>query len=144
MIKKSNRTAIKVIIPFAVVLVVALGVFTQRQNLGISLPWFSDTMQYAQVKGNVQTVSIDAEPKKYTPIEVQRGIPVHFIVKADSSIINSCASTLIIPKYGIEKALKPGENIIEFTPQETGTIPYSCKMEMVKSEIKVVDKIENK
>jgi plastocyanin domain-containing protein len=32
-----------------------------------------------------------------------------------------------------------GENIIEFTPEKTGTIPYSCWMGMIGSSIEVVD-----
>jgi len=32
-----------------------------------------------------------------------------------------------------------GDNIIEFTPTETGTIPYSCWMGMIKSNITIVD-----
>lgn len=104
----------------------------------------SGVVQYAQVRGTVQTVSIDIEPKKYAPIVVQKGIPVRFIVKADSSALTSCNNTIIIPKYGIEKVLQPGENLIEFTPQKTGSIPYSCKMGMVKSKIKVVNDVSKR
>lgn len=98
-------------------------------------------LQPAQVEGNIQTVSIDVQPKKYAPIMVQRGIPVHFVLNADQSVLNSCNSTVVIPEYGIEQVLKPGKNIIDFTPGKSGTFRYTCKMGMVKSKIKVVDKI---
>lgn len=143
--KEFNRTVIKVIVILTVVFIVASGVFVMGQRLGITLPGFGDPgsemMQYAQVEGNVQTVSIEVELKEYTPIVVQKGIPVYFIIKADPSNLNSCNNILTIPEYGIEKVLEPGKNIIEFTPQKTGIIPYSCKMGMIKSKIRVVDDV---
>ena len=133
--KKFNRTVIKLVAIAAFIFVVVLGAL----RLGI-LPGFGNSRpEYAQVEGNVQTVSITIEPKRYTPIVVQKGIPVNFIIKANPSSLTSCNGILTIPEYGIEKELKPGENIIEFTPRETGNIPYSCKMGMVKSKIIVVD-----
>jgi hypothetical protein len=50
---------------------------------------------------------------------------------------------MIIPKYNIEKKLIPGDNVIEFTPEEAGTIPYSCWMGMIRSSITVVDDVSN-
>ena len=44
---------------------------------------------------------------------------------------------LVIPEYGIQKGLAPGDNVIEFTPTETGTFPYSCWMGMIRSSITV-------
>jgi plastocyanin domain-containing protein len=35
--------------------------------------------------------------------------------------------------------LEVGDNIIEFTPDKSGVIPYSCWMGMIRSQITVVD-----
>jgi plastocyanin domain-containing protein len=36
-----------------------------------------------------------------------------------------------MPDYNIRKSLQYGENIIEFTPAQTGIIRFSCWMQMV-------------
>ncbi|MHB1393651.1 MAG: urease accessory protein UreH domain-containing protein [Clostridia bacterium] len=95
----------------------------------------------AIVENGVQVVSIDLKPNSYGPIIVQKGIPVKFIINAEGKNINGCNNTIIIPKFNIEKALEPGENIIEFTPEQSGNIPYSCWMGMIGSSITVVDEL---
>lgn len=43
----------------------------------------------------------------------------------------------------MSKKLQPGDNVIEFTPTETGTFAYSCWMGMIRSRITVVEDINN-
>ena len=74
----------------------------------------------------------------YPNISVKAGIPVKWVIKADSSDLNGCNSRIVIPELGIEKQLQSGENIIEFTPDHTGTINYSCWMGMIRAKINVV------
>lgn len=103
---------------------------------------FADSMSNGNIavaQDGLQVVSIDLKPDSYTPIVVQKGIPVKFIINAEAENINGCNNAIIIPEFNIEKALEPGENIIEFTPEKTGTIPYSCWMGMIGSSIEVVD-----
>jgi len=45
---------------------------------------------------------------------------------------------LIIPSLKIQKQLQPGENIIEFTPQKVGDLPFSCSMGMYTGVFHVV------
>lgn len=61
------------------------------------------------------------------------------MIKAEKSSLNGCNNSIIIPAYGIEKPLAVGDNIIEFTPTESGTIPFSCWMGMIRSSITVTD-----
>ncbi|HYE83614.1 MAG TPA: sulfite exporter TauE/SafE family protein [Clostridia bacterium] len=128
------------------VLVMALGfVMVSR---GLMLSGVNASAGVGQAKGNVavvengvQIVEIDLKPNRYEPVIVQKGIPVQFIINAEDENINGCNNAIIIPKYNIQKALEPGRNIIEFTPEETGTIPYSCWMGMIGSSISVVDEL---
>ncbi|HWQ78142.1 MAG TPA: sulfite exporter TauE/SafE family protein [Anaerovoracaceae bacterium] len=134
---------------FSAVLVMVLGIVMLGRGLslwGVALPGLDHTQpNIAQIEGNVQIVSIDVKPREYTPIMVQKGIPVRFILNAEASSLSNCNSTVVIPAYDIVKTLKPGENVIEFTPNMAGNFPYSCKMAMIKSKIWVVDDIaENK
>jgi plastocyanin domain-containing protein len=40
--------------------------------------------------------------------------------------------------------IKPGDNIIKYTPDESGNIRYSCWMGMIKGQIRVVDDLDSK
>jgi hypothetical protein len=75
----------------------------------------------------------------YTPNEftILRNQPVKFIIDAQAPY--SCASALVIPSLKIQTQLKPGENIIEFTPDTISTIPFSCSMGMYTGKFVVVD-----
>lgn len=45
---------------------------------------------------------------------------------------------MILGEYGIVHDFVPGENVIEFTPGEPGTVQYSCWMGMVYGKINVI------
>jgi plastocyanin domain-containing protein len=102
------------------------------------LPNASNTDGTATLEGNVQTITTKLQPRSYSPLTVQKGVPVRWIIEADAGAINGCNGTIIIPKYNISKTLKPGENEIQFTPDAEGIIPYSCWMGMIRSSITVV------
>lgn len=92
----------------------------------------------AKIEGGAQTVTTQLQSGSYTPFVVQAGVPVKWTVRADAGSINGCNGTITIPKYNISKTLQPGDNVIEFTPQEAGNIPYTCWMGMIRSNITVV------
>ncbi|MGL4484360.1 MAG: hypothetical protein ACRCUS_05365 [Anaerovoracaceae bacterium] len=93
--------------------------------------------------GEVQTISTDLEQNEYPIIIVQKGIPVEWNMKAEEENITSCNNKIIADQPSIEKPLNPGDNIIKFTPKDSGVINYSCWMGMINSYIVVVDDIEN-
>lgn len=126
------------------VVVLGLSMFSSGMSLsGISfLPLTSaGQSSSAVIKDGVQIVTTQLSPGRYEPIKVQKGIPVRWIIQAERSDINGCNNRIIIPKYDKEKRLAPGDNIIEFTPTESGTVPFSCWMGMIRSTITVVDDI---
>jgi plastocyanin domain-containing protein len=95
----------------------------------------------ATLENGVQTVVTIFGRNNYAPFIVQAGIPVKWIVRIKREDINGCNRTLIVPAYGIRKDLKPGDNLIEFTPRASGVIPYSCWMGMIRSAFKIVPDI---
>lgn len=95
----------------------------------------------ATVAGNVQTVSSTFTANEYAPITVQKGIPVKWTITVDAANLNSCNGTFVVSAYNLQVALQPGQNVVEFTPTDAGTIPYSCSMGMITSQINVVEKI---
>lgn len=93
----------------------------------------------AAVSDNVQVVNTSLKGGRYPAITVQAGIPVRWTIEAPKGSITGCNNRLYIPAYNIEKALKVGDNVIEFMPTETGKFPYSCWMGMIRSSITVVE-----
>ena len=95
----------------------------------------------AHITDGVQTVTTPVLAASYMPIVVQRGIPVRWTLTAGGADLNSCNATLLVPKYGIRRALAPGRTVIEFTPTADGTIAFSCGMGMISSSIAVVEDV---
>jgi sulfite exporter TauE/SafE/copper chaperone CopZ len=89
--------------------------------------------------GESQIVRITQNAYGYSPnvVTIKKGKPVKLIVNSTSAF--SCASSLVIPSYGIGENLKAGENIIEFTPTEAGEIPFSCSMGMYRGKFIVTE-----
>lgn len=91
------------------------------------------------LEDGVQVVHSTLSPGQYPAITVWAGTPVKWIIDAPKGSINGCNNRLLIQEYGVEYALKTGENVITFTPGETGTFGYSCWMGMIRSSITVVE-----
>lgn len=94
------------------------------------------------IENGVQVIRLTADNNGYTPNEiyVKKDIPVKLIIEGNQ--INSCNNGVVVPALNIEKDLKPGENIIEFTPKDKD-INFSCWMGMIKGVIKVTDNIDS-
>lgn len=126
------------------VLVMVLGLFMMGRGLTLSGVQIGTTapaavQNTAKVTGNVQEVTSSFDNGYYVPIAVKKGIPVKWTIQVKESDLNGCNNPVTIPKYGIQKKLVPGNNVIEFTPKESGVIPYTCWMGMIRSTITVVD-----
>jgi sulfite exporter TauE/SafE/copper chaperone CopZ len=121
--------------------------------LSYSWSMFGFGTAYAQGKGNdnstvnsgltginlgPQVINSTLQPFAYPSIKVEAGRPVKWIIDAQPGTINGCNSPVVIREYGIEHRFQPGENIIEFTPNRVGTVPFSCWMGMIKATITVV------
>ena len=46
---------------------------------------------------------------------------------------------MVIPGLDLSLSFRPGENVLEFTPETAGTIPYSCWMGMIRGTINVTE-----
>jgi sulfite exporter TauE/SafE/plastocyanin domain-containing protein len=92
-----------------------------------------------KLENGVQIVSMKEISSGYSPnkFTIKKGVPVKWVIDAQAPY--SCASSLVVSSLNIRKTLKAGENIIEFTPTETGKIPFSCAMGMYTGVFNVVD-----
>ena len=71
---------------------------------------------------------------------LKKGVPVHWIINGKEVL--SCNGGIQVPKYNLEFKINPGEQIIEFTPTESGVIPWSCWMGMIKGTFIVKENID--
>lgn len=129
------------------VLVVVLGLTMVGRGFslfGITIPTPSRASgsNVAKVINGIQEVTTTLESGRYQPIVVQKGIPVRWTINVKADDLNGCNNPITIPKYNLEKRLVPGENIIEFTPKDEGTITYTCWMGMISSTIQVVSDLK--
>ncbi len=93
----------------------------------------------AVVKDGVQEVNMNVDASGYSPrsFVIKQGVPVKWNVNVKQ--LTSCNSELVMNAYGIDVNLKQGLNVIEFTPQKAGTIPFSCGMGMLKGSFIVTE-----
>ncbi len=105
----------------------------------------SEGMALAAVGEKVQTITTDfGSSGYYLPFAVQEGIPVRWTIRVEADGLNGCNNPITVPAFGIRKRLKPGDNVIEFTPKKKGVIVYTCWMGMISSRILVVESIPGK
>lgn len=87
----------------------------------------------------VQEVNMNVDGSGYHPnsFVIKKGIPVKWNVNVQQ--LTGCNSELIFNQYGINKNLKQGLNVIEFTPDKVGTLQFSCGMGMIRGSFIVTD-----
>jgi plastocyanin domain-containing protein/sulfite exporter TauE/SafE/copper chaperone CopZ len=150
----------KQLLKFSGFLVIILGIIMGNRGLalaGVGVPSINTVTQSLSgseanaaatniskptIENGVQIIKMTADNNGYTPnaFYVQKGTPVKWIITG--SQINSCNNSVVIPSLNIQKTLKSGENIIEFTPGDKD-INFSCWMGMIRGVIKVTDNIDS-
>ncbi len=125
---------------FAGVLVVALALFNLLNGYRLigggdlfatNKPKISEQSDPNIVSENgIQIVNMTQTSSGYSPnyFTIKINVPVRWIV--DSTDVNSCSSSLLLPKLNIKKFLAPGQNVIEFTPTQKGVLNFTCAMGM--------------
>ena len=146
------------IVRFSGVIVVALGAIMLNRGLVLSGAGYDFTTGLAWVETQLrdrlgvdlgadrvaamglgyQTVEMrfSGDDKNPHVIVLQKGVPVKWKIHNDEA--QSCVTGVVVPKLGLDVALKKGEQTIEFTPQQEGLIPWSCSMGMTTGTFKVV------
>ena len=94
---------------------------------------------YSTLIDDYQTIDIDLTYDNYEDIIILKNVPVKMIIHVDKKYLTGCNNKIIINAFQIEKELKIGDNIIEFIPTRTGDYTYTCWMNMIKNNIKVID-----
>ena len=120
------------------IIVLVFAFFTLSSGLavqGISLNfWASKEVGNVVKTANAQEINMAVTYRGYSPnvFKLQAGVPVKWII--DGQQVSGCTNEIIVPDLNIRQDIYPGQNIIEFTPQEPGTISFSCWMGMVRGK----------
>ena len=130
----------------ASILILVLSVLMLNRGLvalNINIPAFEGNTQYLtpNIIDDTQVVEFDLSYNGYQNIKVEVDKPVKMIIHVDKKYLTGCNNSLTIPEYNINQELKVGDNIIEFYPTKEGTFIYTCWMNMLKNNIKVVNKL---
>jgi sulfite exporter TauE/SafE len=86
-----------------------------------------------------QTIHMDVLRGGYSPHQftLRKGVPVKWVINGKE--LNECNKSIVVPQYGLEIKVQPGVQTVEFTPPETGVVPWSCWMGMMPGSFIVVD-----
>ena len=87
----------------------------------------------------MQYVKSDLDFGSYPEITVYTGIPVKWNINMPDEVINGCNYKMVLKTYGITHDFTAGENVIEYTPEESGTVEYICWMGMIYGKINIID-----
>ena len=106
-----------------------------RERLGVDM----SADMVATMGPGYQTIEMNFSEANNNPkvVVLQKGVPVRWKIHNDET--QSCVTDVVVPKLGLDVPLKKGEQIIEFTPQQEGLIPWSCSMGMTTGTFKVVN-----
>jgi len=87
--------------------------------------------------GEIQIVHTKIVPTGFDTetTKLKKGVPVKWIISAEQP--NGCTNRIIVPSLGISKDIEVGDNVVYFTPEEDGKLPFSCWMGMVRGEFTV-------
>jgi len=106
-----------------------------RERMG----WDMSADMVATMGQGYQSIEMSFTEASTNPkvIVLQKGVPVRW--KIHNGETQSCVTGVVVPKLGLDVPLKKGEQVIEFTPQQEGLMPWSCSMGMTTGTFKVVD-----
>ena len=94
------------------------------------------------MKDGYQEIRMDVTNRGWEPDKfvLKKDVPVRWIINGKE--INGCNNAIQVPKLGLKFDIKPGEQVIEFTPNEEGVIPWSCWMGMIPGTFIVKDDVD--
>lgn len=93
----------------------------------------------AGANASEQVIRMEVTASGWNPdaFVLRKGVPVKWIINVKE--LTGCNREIIVPKYGLDIKLRQGEQTVEFTPNETGTVGWSCWMGMIRGQFTVVE-----
>ncbi|MCZ7402926.1 MAG: sulfite exporter TauE/SafE family protein [Candidatus Methanoperedens sp.] len=135
------------ILKFSGAVVIILGIFMINNGLALTGAGFdigttannakttidpAPSSQTLDVNNGSQEIRMEVNRYGFVPstFTLKKGVPVKWIINGKE--LTGCNSAIQVPAYGLAFDVKKGEQTIEFTPTEAGTIRWSCWMGMIQ------------
>jgi len=108
-----------------------LALFAARDNIFAKSNTKSENVK---ASSGEQVVEMHVTNAGFSPsvLQIKKDVPVRWVIKGDN--VTSCTSKIIVPSLKISQSIGSGDNIINFTPDKVGEIPFSCWMGMVRGK----------
>lgn len=127
-----------------IIIMIGVGYFSNVLYLyGISVPVLARQNHVVDKniieKDGYQIANMTVKSSGYYPgsFTVKKGVPVRWVINGENVL--GCQGSIVAPSVNVAKILSKGENIIEFLPEKTGRIAFSCTMGMFQGEFNVVE-----
>ena len=123
----------------ALVLVMGMAMLTRGLSLAgvqVHLP-AKTSADTSLMMESTQVIRSELEWRGYPDITVKAGVPVRWTIHADEGKITGCNNEMVIPALNLRIPLQEGDNVVEFTAETPGVIPYTCWMGMLRGSITV-------
>ncbi|MFH1358332.1 MAG: sulfite exporter TauE/SafE family protein [archaeon] len=144
----SHKTT-KKILKFSAILVLVLGLIMLNRGLlvvgsPVSYESIKETIIHPEtgqvvMKGDYQEINMEVNRYGWEPdsFVLKKGVPVKWNI--DVKELTGCNNEILVRDYGIDIKLKKGLNVVEFTPDKTGTVRWSCWMGMIPGSFVITD-----
>jgi len=76
----------------------------------------------------VQTIQLSYNGVQYSPAEIRVKLGTKVRIEGDPTTLRGCMLVVNIGGYDVSKAIREGDNVIEFTADKAGTFPIYCNM----------------
>jgi sulfite exporter TauE/SafE/copper chaperone CopZ len=88
-------------------------------------------LQVVEDGGDVQVIRMEVDRYGWSPdkFSLKKGVLVRWEI--DVKELTGCNNEIIVRDYGLDIKLKEGMNVVEFVPDEVGTVRWSCWMGMI-------------
>ena len=96
------------------------------------------TISKAEAHGSTVKVTVSKQGFSPSTIDVEKGHKVRLeFTRTDAK---NCGSEVVFPSLNIRKKLPVGKKVVvEFTPDKTGDIAFTCGMGMMKGKVVVAE-----
>jgi sulfite exporter TauE/SafE len=145
-----SKDATKRILQIAAVLVLILGLIMLNRGLVVLGSDYSfeaivadiggvSAGSAAVISGDYQVINMEVDRYGWTPdtFTLKKGVPVKWNI--DVKELTGCNNEIVVRDYDIAAKLESGMNVVEFTPDEFGTVRWSCWMGMIPGVFVVTD-----
>lgn len=87
----------------------------------------------------VREIEMNVSGEQFAPSRfvLRKGVPVRWVIH--SGEVETCNSDIHVAPLNLTIPVHPGTQVVEFTPQHTGVIAWSCGMGMLQGSFEVVD-----